>query len=126
MMQNEGLINPEEDKLRIIVRDRKGNYNIKLVVLIGFFGVGGLKQADAIIMPLIEQNNCIIIDCAQLKYINSIGLGFLAKVSAKMYNRGLPLKIVIPKNQTYDIFKTVGLTRLIKMYETVDMALNSD
>lgn len=64
----------------------------------------------------------IIVDCSRLDYISSYGLGVLARLQAKLRNRGGDVKLAGVKGMAASVLRATRLDRLFELYPDVDRA----
>ncbi len=75
------------------------------------------------VADLIEKGNRkIVVDCNNLSYISSLGLGALVRVHARMKKRGGDVKVTGLKGPVADVFRVTMLYKVFSMYESVDEA----
>ena len=76
------------------------------------------------VADLIEKGNRkIIVDCDNLNYISSLGLGALVRVHARMKRRGGDVKVTGLKGPVADVFRVTMLYKVFSMYESVNDAV---
>lgn len=64
----------------------------------------------------------IIVDCGRVDYISSYGLGVLARLHAKLRNRGGDVKLSGVKGMAASVLRATRLDRLFELYPDVDRA----
>ena len=64
----------------------------------------------------------IIVDCTQLDYISSYGIGVLARVHSRLAARGGDVKIASPKGMVLKALQLVRLNKLFEIYPDVNAA----
>lgn len=62
----------------------------------------------------------IVFDFTNLKFINSEGIGYLMEIHTHLVNRDKKLVIVGMNNHVADVFKTIGISEIIPVYDTLD------
>ena len=70
-------------------------------------------------------NHRIVIDCRNVDYISSLGLGTLVRAHSRMKKFGGDVKLARIEGFVADVLKTVGLHRLFHLYPTVREACAS-
>jgi anti-anti-sigma factor len=65
----------------------------------------------------------LILDCGQLEYISSMGLGMLVRVHSRMNKLGGDVKLAALQTTVIQIISVVGLNRIFHIYSTVDDAI---
>lgn len=79
---------------------------------------------DEAIQELIaEESKFILIDCKNLEYISSAGLGVFMSYLEEFHERGVSLKICELTPRVYEVFRILGLDQLIKIYQDKSAAL---
>ncbi len=63
-----------------------------------------------------------IIDCADLGYVSSIGIGALVTLQTRLRKRGGEVKLAAIEAMVADVFKIVRLDRLLGMYGDIEFA----
>jgi anti-sigma B factor antagonist len=89
---------------------------------------GGLNADTA--RPFVEQLeslidagvNQIIVDCSQLDYISSSGIGVLVRLHRKLAARGGDVKIAAPKSIVLKALNVMRIGGLLSIYPDVDQA----
>ncbi len=72
---------------------------------------------------LVEQGlTKIIVDCTNLNYISSYGIGVLMRVHSKLAARGGDVKIAAPQSKVLNVLHVVRLSRLLDIYPDVNAA----
>lgn len=67
----------------------------------------------------------IIIDCANLGYVSSFGVGVLVSLQAKLRKQGGEVKLAAIQSAVAEVFKVVRLDRLLEMYGDIEFARES-
>lgn len=99
---------------------------IALITLHGEIGTETINQfKDRIDQIVNEGQNKIIIDCADLNYLNSMGLGILAATLKKVKMAKGDLKLVNLSPAVKDLFELTRLTKVFQIYEDLDSAIKS-
>ena len=65
----------------------------------------------------------LILDCGQLTYISSMGLGMLVRVNSRMKKVGGEVKLAALNTTVSKIVSLVGLDRVFHLYPTVEDAI---
>ncbi len=78
---------------------------------------------DCVKDEILEGRKKMILDCAQLNYVSSMGLGMLVRVNARMKKLGGDVKLAAVHGAVSKILSVVGLNRLFQIYSTVDDAI---
>jgi len=112
-------------KLDISEVDDKG---FQLVKFIGEFDKVGYDNVRSELNSLVESfsANVLIFDLAQLRFINSEGIGVMMDVSSILSQNSKKLVIVAANNYVNDIFTTMGINDVVESYSDFDSFLNSN
>lgn len=113
----------EEDKLRIEVVDEG---NAAVVSLFGFVDRHTIEQLDACLAKLLEEGRGrIVIDCAELTYISSNGMGvFISFVSKARAQEG-DIRLCNMRDIARTVVTMLGLHKLFKVFEDRASAVES-
>jgi anti-sigma B factor antagonist len=80
---------------------------------------------DCIEQLIEEGRSKVILDCARLEYVSSMGLGMLVRVHARMSKHGGDVKLAALQSTIVSMFSLVGLNRLFHIYPTVEDAITA-
>jgi anti-anti-sigma factor len=72
---------------------------------------------------ILEGRKKLILDCGQVTFISSMGLGTLIRVRSRMQKIGGDVKISSVHGAVADVMCVVGLNRIFQIYPTVDEAI---
>lgn len=72
-----------------------------------------------------EGRTKLILDCGQLDFISSMGLGMLVRVHARMKKIGGDVKLAALQSTVLNILSVVGLNRFFHSYPTVEDAVTA-
>jgi anti-sigma B factor antagonist len=78
---------------------------------------------DCVEEEILEGRKKLILDCGQLTYISSMGLGKLVQVNARMKKRGGDVKLAAVQSVVAQVLSVVGFNRIFQIYATVDDAI---
>lgn len=67
----------------------------------------------------------LILDCTDLEYISSVGLGMLVRIHSRMNKHGGDVKLAHVQGLVAEVMKIARLDRLVEMYPTVDDAIEA-
>lgn len=67
----------------------------------------------------------IILDCHEMEYISSMGLGMLMRVHAKMRKQSGDVKLARVHGAVADVLSLTRLDRVLQMYPTLQEAIDS-
>jgi anti-anti-sigma factor len=72
---------------------------------------------------ILEGRTKLILDCGQLTYISSMGLGMLVRVNSRMKKIGGDVKLAAVHGAVAQVMSVVGLSRIFQIYPTVGEAI---
>jgi len=78
---------------------------------------------DCVKDNILEGRKKLILDCGQLNYISSMGLGVLARVHSRMKKIGGDVKLAGVHGTVANLMNIVHFNRLFNLYPTVDEAI---
>ncbi|MBT3704851.1 anti-sigma factor antagonist [Candidatus Peregrinibacteria bacterium] len=96
-----------------------------LVTITGQLDESNVDEKSKEVYKLFEENEgklSLVFDLAGLDYMNSKSIGYLTDWYGKIKEKGGEVAISRAKPNIADILQVVGLTQLIKSYESVDEA----
>ncbi len=100
------------------------NKDIMAVVLSGDLDEDNCEYVlDCVKDEILEGRRKLILDCADLEFISSMGLGMLVRVSARMKKLGGDVKLAAVQNAVAQVLTVVGLSRIFQIYPTVSEAI---
>ena len=70
------------------------------------------------------EGKSLIFDFGGLKFINSEGIGYLMEIHAHLMNKDKKLVIVDLNAHVADVFKTIGMTEIIDIYDSAESFLS--
>lgn len=98
----------------------------KVLYLNGFINAHTVQDFEKSIQSVLaERNYRILINCKELEYINSSGLGVLMGVIEEIQENSGFLYLSDMNDTVYNIFDTLGFTHLFKVFDAEVEALNS-
>tara|TARA_R110002072_G_scaffold122915_3_gene257906 strand:- start:623 stop:1351 length:729 start_codon:yes stop_codon:yes gene_type:complete len=113
----------EEDKLRIEVVDEG---NAAVVSLFGFVDRHTIEQLDACLAKLLEEGRGrIVIDCAELTYISSNGMGVFISFVSKARAQDGDIRLCNMRDIARTVVTMLGLHKLFKVFEERASAVES-
>ena len=69
-----------------------------------------------------EKCNNLLIDCSELDYIASAGIGCFLRIRKHLENKNGTVKICSPSNIVKDALLLMGLDRIFKIYSSIEEA----
>jgi len=100
--------------------------NVALVEVSGHlthFEVGALR--DAIELLLLEKRNNILLNLSQLHYLDSSGIGELARIYVGVVKKGGTMKVIGLTSKVEEILKVTHLSRVFQEFPDEQTALRS-
>lgn len=97
----------------------------KLVRVMGQLDESNISINSKIIYDIIAQHPTglyLLFDLSKLEYMNSKAIGYLTDWYGKINNGGGKIVIAGPPQNVLEILQTVGITELVKCYNTLDEA----
>ncbi len=86
----------------------------------------GVKLLEPVFLRLCEEStNHVILDCTQLRYVNSQGLGLLVTGLKKSGERGHKLILAGLQDTVRKLFEVVRFNRIFSIFDSVGQALNA-
>lgn len=102
------------------------NSKVVVIDLIGELDTMGVQGFKYFIFNLIEQGQVnILLNFAQVSYINSAGLGAIAMVLKKVRDNQGELKIINVSSAIMEIFVMIRFTKVIPIFDSEKGALES-
>ncbi len=111
--------------LDITIEDINGYPDVKLFRLKGDLDMLGSKEFSQKLGHIVENENYrVIIDCNEVKYINSTGIFHLVRFFTRLKAKGGYLKLIAVNNdQVKEILDIMGIMKLIPVYTNLTEAL---
>jgi anti-sigma B factor antagonist len=114
----------EPEKLRIDREDRENN--VTVLVLQGFIDRHTIEGLDKTLRGLLDQGRArIVVDCAELSYISSNGMGVFISYVNKARNMGGDIRFCNMRDIARTVITMLGLHRLFEVYEDRGAAIES-
>ena len=99
--------------------------NTKVLYLCGYVNAHTVQDFEKAVQSVLEEKQFrILINCKDLEYINSSGLGVLMGVVEEIQDNHGFLYLSNMNETVFNIFDTLGFTHLFKVYNQEDEALN--
>lgn len=91
----------------------------------GALDKSNIKDVREVLANYIEnfQDDILIFDLKYFDFVNSEGVGFFVSMFYKMQSLGKVLHIVSAQPQVRDVFDVVGLSQIVKTYDSLDVLL---
>ncbi len=92
----------------------------------GFINAHTAKDFESVLQNLIEQKqNKIVINCKELSYIASAGLGAIMGFIDEIRENAGDIRMCSMNETVFNIFDVLGFTHLYSIFETEDKAIQS-
>lgn len=106
--------------LRVETEDRDG---LALVKAVGEIDVASAETlAEAVSRALDTGKPRVLVDFAEVTFIDSTGLGVLVKSHRSAAERGVAFGLVHPTPQTLKLIRVLGLDQLLSIYDSTEDA----
>jgi|SRR5919106_1286988 anti-sigma B factor antagonist len=100
--------------------------NVAVVEPVGFINAHTARDFESVIQNLIEQNqHNIVINCKDLSYIASAGLGAIMGFIDQIRENEGDIRMCSMNETVFNIFDVLGFTHLYSIYDTEDKAVQS-
>lgn len=97
-----------------------------ILELKGELDTEGVKVLEPAFLKLCQEDETnVILDCTQLRYLNSQGLGLLVTGLKKSGERGHKLILAGLQDSVRRLFEVVRFNRIFSIYESVGQALSA-
>jgi anti-anti-sigma factor len=114
------------ENLEIITEIPAENQKITILKLVGSLTFETNKKLENTIQELIDSNKVhLLMDCSQLEYINSAGIGLLLLVFGRAKKLDGNVKLMCVSSKIRSIFRLTGLFHNFEIYDTRESALAS-
>lgn len=103
----------------------KPTHQAVILQLKGELDTEGVKQIEPTLFQICEEQESLILDCTNLTYINSLGLGLMVKAYKRTNEKQKRLILAGLQEPIWRLFEIVRFHRLFPIYEDVEQALKS-
>ena len=110
--------------LQIEIGEVKGKSQV--IKFIGEFDKAGHSDIREVLDEAVKafSGKTLVFDFGSLRFINSEGIGYLMEIHTHLVNRDKKLVIVGPTSHVEDVFKTIGISEIIDIYEDLESFKN--
>ena len=112
--------------LQIKLNEPNTEKDYQVVKFIGEFDKAGhldiREQLDKLVQDFKFKN--MVFDFTELKFINIESIGYLMEIHTHLVKREKALVLVGPDLHVKDVLKTIGISEVIPMYDTLEAYLN--
>ena len=101
---------------------RKGHTVVEIIGDVTFEVIDPLRQELAQLR--VEMPAQAVIDCTGVTLLSSVALGEFSRLIKWGLDNGCRLKVVCQNDHVVDVLEIAGITEMIPMFPSLDMALN--
>lgn len=106
--------------------DRENRGAVQLIRLSGSLDMYSFPRLEAQLSQLFQQGHySVVLDCRDLDYIGSAGLGALIGFSKQAREHGGDVKLLNVPERIYKIIELLGFTKVLQVHNTEEAALGS-
>src|ERR1041385_5437396 len=106
--------------------ERESRGNVQLIRLSGSLDMYSFPRLEVQLTTLFEQGQyCIVLECHDLDYIGSAGLGALIGFAKQAREHGGDVKLLNVPDRIYKIIELLGFTKVLQVYNAEDSAVGS-
>jgi anti-sigma B factor antagonist len=70
-----------------------------------------------------EGHTQVVLDCSELSFLSSLGIGTLIRIQSRLRQRGGTVKLAAVQGVVADVLHVVHLDRLLDIYPDIDAAV---
>jgi len=98
--------------------------DITIMVIDGMLTIGSEEEfSEAIDQQIARGRNKVVLDMTKVKYIDSLGIGQIAGVFTRLEEAGGSLALARSNDKIKELLRLTGLQHHIKVYTTVEEAI---
>ena len=106
--------------------ERETRSGVQFVRLSGSLDMYSFPRLESQINALFQQQQfAVVLDCRDLEYIGSAGLGALIGFAKQARERGGDVKLLHVPERIFKIIELLGFTKVLQVHQTEDDALAS-
>ncbi len=103
--------------------EQESRGNIQLIHLQGSLDMYSFPRLESQLQTLFQQGRYyVMLDCSQLDYIGSAGLGALIGFAKQARDHDGDLKLLRVPERIYKIIELLGFTKVLQVYTTEEIA----
>lgn len=103
-----------------------GRADTRILKLAGEFDASAVERALEEVTALLDAGVLhLVVDCEDLRYVNSTGLGVILHFSRVARERGGSFLLCKVSEPVYEIIEIIGATTLLELHDTVEEAVQS-
>ena len=106
--------------------ERESRGTVQLIRLGGSLDMYSFPRLEAQLNTLFQQGHyCVVLDCRDLDYIGSAGLGALIGFAKQSREHGGDVKLLNVPDRIYKIIELLGFTKVLQVHNAEDSAVGS-
>ena len=106
--------------------EREDRGNVQLVRLGGSLDMYSFPRLEAQLNGMFQQGQyCVVLDCRDLDYIGSAGLGALIGFAKQAREHGGDVKLLNVPERIFKIIELLGFTKVLQVHHAEDAAVDS-
>lgn len=104
--------------LKIEISKTEDGQNYQIIKFVGEFDKAGHTEIREQLNTSVKDFSLkfLIFDFAELKFINSEGIGYLMEIHTHLFQRDRQLVIIGANEHVTDVFKAIGIAEIIPIY----------
>jgi anti-sigma B factor antagonist len=104
----------------------RSNENVAIVEPVGYLNAHTARHFEEVLQKLIDENRLsIVINCRQLDYIASAGLGVIMGFIDMVRENSGDIRLCAMNSTVQSIFEVLGFTELYSIFENEEKAVHS-
>lgn len=109
----------------VVESEPSGANNVTIMRLSGYVDAHTFPRFEEKLSSVADDDTRLVLDLAELTYINSTGLGFLMKTYRDLSERNGDLVVAGMSDKIQKIFDLLGFSRLIRTFDSESAALQA-
>ena len=106
--------------------EREARGTVQIMRLSGSLDMYSFPRLETQLNGLFQQGqHCIVLDCRDLEYIGSAGLGALIGFAKQARERGGDVKLLNVPERIYKIIELLGFTKVLEVHNAESAVLDS-
>jgi anti-sigma B factor antagonist len=104
----------------------RSNNNVAIVEPVGYLNAHTARHFEEVLQKLVDENRLsIVINCHQLDYIASAGLGVIMGFIDTVRENSGDIRLCAMNSTVQSIFEVLGFTELYSIFENEEKAVRS-
>lgn len=104
---------------------KRGDYVVEVSGDLTYETIDVLRNEFALLRMQQTQNK-VVIDCTGITMLSSVGLGEFSRLIKWGIDNSCLIKIVCHSNHVVEVLEIAGITDMVPLFPTLEMALNAD